>query len=253
MVVSDPFVSDSVPMSKELLLTISLLFGVILAGGSPMVTSAANVPQVVAENQAPSSVPSSVKLTVADLPPGFEPLPPEIATMLSSKLGAFRQQLALVNTKPEDLFAYWNPESFQIILGTTSNLTKPQEQAAFDATLQQLQKPEVQQKMIEQLQQQLKVFKEVALEVTGYKALPELNKLTNSSTGFAVDMNVQGQPVRMDLAVFRRNQVGAMTAVMYLKDQPPTVSVGDVAHKLDSRIIKSNPSANLTPPLPNNK
>ncbi|HEY9873336.1 MAG TPA: hypothetical protein V6D12_07855 [Candidatus Obscuribacterales bacterium] len=230
-------------MAKKVLLTISLLIGVMLAGSpaqaalTPGVTQPsirAIAPQLVAEQMAASNV----KLTLEDLPPGFQALPPGVANQIASKLDAFKQQLALANVKPEDLSAFVNPETFQVVIGFTGDLAKQQDQASFDASLQQLQKPAVQEQMISLLRKQLKSFGGV--EVQKYNTLSDLNKLANASTGFTLNLAVLGQPARMDLAIFRRNTVGAFTAVMNLNDQSSTLTVGDVARKLDSKIVKTS-------------
>lgn len=240
-------------MAKKVLLTLSLLCGVILASSHPQAalsstitqpvtqpSMAAIVTEMVAQNQASSNL----KLTLEDLPPGFQELPPALAGEIATKLNSFRQQLALANIKPEDFVAFVNPQNFQVVIGVTGNLAKAQEQASFDANLQQLKKPAVQEQLLGQLRQELKSFGGV--EVVNYNSLSDLNKLANASTGFGVDLNVLGQPARMDMAVFRRNAVGAFTAVMYLNGQEPTVLVGDVARKLDGKIVKSSPTANLS-------
>ncbi|MBD1943044.1 hypothetical protein H6F50_11845, partial [Coleofasciculus sp. FACHB-712] len=73
----------------------------------------------------------------------------------------------------------------------------------------------------------------------------ELNNLGNASSGMTLALKIQQQPVRMDIAAFRRNSTGALTAVMYVNGKKPAVQVGDVVRKLDSRILQVSPAANL--------
>lgn len=193
------------------------------------------LPQIAAEEPASAQV----ALTLEDLPPGFTALPPELAATVASRLDVLKQQLGQGNMKLENFFAFVNPQNFQIVLGFTGKLPTQPEQASFDASLQQIQQPDVQQRMVGQLQNQLKSFGEV--KVTEYKALPGLNNLANASTGMTMGLEMQGQPLQMDLAAFRRNGVGAFTAVMYAKGEKPALAVGDVAQKLDGRIVKLSP------------
>lgn len=194
---------------------------------------AESIPQIVTEQ----SVSTTATLTLEDLPPGFTELPPELATQVASRLDILTKQLGQGNLKPENFFTFVNPQNFQIVLGFTGKLPNKPEQASFDSSLQQLQQAEAQQQMLSQLQEKLKAFGEI--KVTDSGTLPGLNDVANASTGLTLGLEMQGQPLRMDLAAFRRNTVGAFTAVMYAKGGQPAVAVGDVARKLDGRIVQS--------------
>lgn len=245
-------------MPNRIFLKLCLLSGVIFAGipAQAVITTTSNgsyrqsiaqpgivetIPQIAAEEPASPQV----ALTLEDLPPGFTELPPELATTVASRLDVLKQQLGQGNMKLENFFAFVNPQNFQIVLGFTGKLPTQPEQAGFDSSLQQIQKPEVQQRMLSQLQEKLKSFKEV--KVTEYKALPGLDNLANASTGMTMGLEMQGQPLQMDLAAFRRNGVGAFTAVMYAKGEQPALAVGDVARKLDGRIVKLSADAHRSP------
>lgn len=199
------------------------------------------VPQIAAEPSA--SEPAT--LTLQDLPPGFTTLPPELAAEVASRLESLKQQLGQANLKPEKFFAFVNPQNFQVVLGFTGKFPSESEQASFDTSLQQLQQPEAQQLLLSQLQGKLQGFG--GLQVTEYEAIPELNNLANASTGVGFGLEMQGQPLRLDVAAFRRNGVGAFTAVMYAKGEQPTIEVGDVARKLDEQIVKASAQTNPAP------
>ncbi len=190
------------------------------------------IPQLAAEKPAATEA----ILRLEDLPTGFTELPPELATEVASRLDGLRQQLGQGNLKPENFFAFVNPQNFQIVLGFTGKLPNQQEQASFDSSLQQLQQPESQQQILNRIQEKLKTFGEI--KVTEYSMLPEVNNLANASTGVSLGLEMRGQPLRMDFVAFRRNSVGAFTAVMYPKAGKPAVAVGDVARKLDGRIVQ---------------
>jgi len=113
--------------------------------------------------------------------------------------------------------------------------------------MQQLSKPEVQKQMLTQLQERVKLLGEI--KVTDYRSLPGLTDIANVSTGITIGLETRGQPLRIDIAAFRRDATGGFTGVMYPLDKQPTVGVGDVARKLDGRIgqlpaASPNPTTN---------
>lgn len=241
-------------MPKRIPLRFFLLFSVVLAGipaqaamNTAPATSqtmpiaqqgiATTLLQMAAEQPA-----ATAALTLQDLPSGFTELPPEIAASLSSRLEMLSQQLGQGKMKPENFFAFVNPTNFQIVLGFTSKIPNQPEQESFDANLQQLQKPEVQQQMLSQLQERVKKLGDI--KVTEYKTLPEMNSVANASTGITMALEMKGQPLRLDCAAFRRNSVGAFTAVMYPNGEQPKLALGEVARKLDGRIVQIPASTN---------
>ncbi|GAB4178515.1 MAG: hypothetical protein Fur006_11010 [Coleofasciculaceae cyanobacterium] len=255
-------------MAKKLSLSLCLLAGVTVAGvpARAAITTAPTVSQLpltakpgivksILQIAAEQTAPTQATLTVADLPPGFRELPPELAASIASRLEILKQELGQGNMKPENFFAFVNPQNFQIVLGFTGNLRDRVEQASFDASLEQIKQPEIQQRMMIVLQEKLKAFGEI--KVTEYRLLPDLNNVANASTGMTLAMEMKGQPLRMDLAAFRRNAMGAFTAIMYANGEQPLVGVGDLARKLDLRIeqfsanttasFQEKPSRTITP------
>jgi hypothetical protein len=228
-------------------LSLCLLTSTLWFGASIATIAQAPIPEPAQETpvQAPTPAPASsnIKLTLEDLPAGFQELPPEVAAAIASNLEILRQQLTQANIKPENFFAFVNQENFQIVLGFTGNMPSEPDRAKFDASLQEMQNPEAQQKMLSLLRERLKGYQ--GLEVVEYKSLPELNSLGNASSGMSLALKLQQQPVRMDVAAFRRNRVGALTAVIYTNGKQPLVPVGDVVRKLDGRILQVSPAANL--------
>lgn len=243
-------------MAKRISLSLCLLAGVIVveAPAQAAITTAQTLSQppltakhdtikTVFQMAAEQLAPTPATLTVADLPAGFTELPPELAEMLASRLEMLKQELGQGNMKPENFFAFVNPKNFQIVLGFTGKLPNQSEQASFDASLDKVKQPEVQQQTLSVLQEKLKSFGEI--KVTDYRSIPELSKLANASTGMTLAMEMQGQPLRLDLAAFRRNATGALTGIMYANGEQPLVGVGDLARKLDQRIEQF--STNATP------
>ena len=232
-------------MTKKLPLLLSLLTSIVLTGSYSkgaiaQPTNQAKIfttpIQLAATNP---QIKPGVKLTVQDLPAGFQPLSPEVATVIATQLETFKGKLNLANIKTEDVFAFINPDTLQVIVGMTANLPQQTDQARFDASLKDLQKPAVQEQMVAELKQQLKSLPQVPVQVVDYKTLTNMNKLATTSTGLQVGVNIIGQSVNMDLGVFRREKVGALTAVLYMKGDQPALSIKDAAGKLDSKIIQS--------------
>lgn len=245
-------------MPQRIPLSLCLLFSVLVAGvpakavmtTAPTVSSREFIAQegiakIILQVAAEQPASTAATVTLQDLPAGFRELPPELSAALSSRLDILAQQLGQGNLKPENFFAFVNPQDFQIVLGFTSQLSEPSAQASFDANMQQLQKPEVQQQMLGQLQERLKRAGEI--KITDYRTLPGLNDVANASTGITLGLETKGQPLRLDFAAFRRNSVGAFTAVMYPNGGQPKVAVGEVARKLDSRIVQLSANTNAFP------
>lgn len=234
-------------MAKKISFSLSLLLGVIV-NGIPALAAVPPAPisqsllisqsgiattffQLAAESASPAQ---QAALTLKDLPPGFTELPPQLTAKIASRIEVLKSQMGQGNLKPENFFAFVNPKTFQIVLGFTGQFPNKAEQTTFDASLQQLHQPDVQQRTLSLLQENLKSFG--SIKVTEYRALPELNNFANASTGIALALEMHNQPIRLDLAAFRRNSMGAFTGVMYANGQQPVVGVADVAQKLDRRI-----------------
>lgn len=239
-------------MSKRISLNLCLLFGVLFVQFPAQAATPAIAKLGIADAMLTLAVeptPAASTLTLKDLPPGFTELPPEISAALSSRLDVLSQQLGQGNLKPENFFAFVNPQDFQIVLGFTSKIPNQTQQASFDASMQQLSKPEVQQQMLTQLQERIKKLGEI--KVTDYRTLPGLTDVANASNGVTLGLETRGQPLRVDVAAFRRDATGAFTAVMYPTGKQPKVGVGDVARKLDGRIVQlpaSSPSPSTNVP-----
>ncbi|TFI53978.1 hypothetical protein BLD44_013330 [Mastigocladus laminosus UU774] len=181
-------------------------------------------------------------LTLQDLPSGYKEVPPELKEAIATQLEPFKQLIAKENLPLNNFFAFIDPKKMEVVLGFTGMLANPTQQAQFDAALEQAQKPEF-EKEIKKLQQTLPSDQQVQL--LGYKTLPETNKLANNSTGFSLGAKVQDLPVNFDVIGFRRSNFGSFTAVMYLTEKQPSISVKDIVTKLDRRFLQSSSTTNL--------
>ncbi|HEY9748015.1 MAG TPA: hypothetical protein V6C63_05025, partial [Allocoleopsis sp.] len=161
-------------------------------------------------------------LLLEDLPTGFQPLSgPDLAELSKS--------LSEGDYKTESLFAFQEDEHFEYIIGFTTSLPTPEAQAAFDTELRQ----------VDFLEEFAKGFQQGAkgIEIAGKGALRNLEGIGNAIAGLGFTSNIESIPVRLELVVFRREQVGAFLWIMYLDGDKPVIPVEQVAQKLDNRIL----------------
>jgi hypothetical protein len=166
---------------------------------------------------------SKVVLSLEDLPSGFE-------VMSLSEFGLTKEGLSGDDFTVESLFAFMGTEPFELVIGFTTFLPTRLEQAGFDVALDQ---PEF---IMESF-----VSGMGATEILEQKELADLDDIGEASAGMTVVANMEGIPMRMDMAVFRRDIVGAFVLVMYLDGDHPAVTIGETARQLDDRIVEMLP------------
>ena len=250
-------------MKKTLSLTLCLLAGAIYAGGSVKEAIATRFSPIIAQTEPterqmspePQATPQlqtspKVTLTLEDMPPGFQVVPPQ---MTANFVELLKKQLGQVSLNPENLFAFMSQTSTpsssttsssssgQIVVGYTGTL-KETDKEQFDDYVKKMQQPEVQEEMINQIRERLK--SSTGIEIQEYSSIPELNNMGEVSTGMTLKISMAGQPMRIDIGSFRRNNYGALTAVMYPDGQPPKISLSEIARKLDGRISSVVPAVN---------
>jgi hypothetical protein len=179
-------------------------------------------------------------LTLQDLPTGFQELPPQIKPLIAAQVDTIKRILGQQNLQLNNSFSFVSQQPLELVLGFSTILpNQPLSLLRFDASLQQLQQP----KTIKKLQEELQAV-QPGINVMGYEALPDANNIANASRGITLVIKMANiPPLRMEMVGFRRNQVGAFTAVFYLDGVKPVIPVKDVAAKLDERILQS-PTAN---------
>jgi len=175
----------------------------------------------VAVAQAQTSKPT---LLLQDLPTRFQPFS-------GPDLAEFSQSLSDGDYQPESQFAFQEDKHFQYIMGFITLLAAPEAQAAFDAKLRQANF----------LEEFAKGFQQgpAGIEISEKGALKNLEGIGNAIAGLGFTSNIQSIPIRIELVVFRRNQVGAFLWIMYLDGDKPVISADQVAQKLDSRVLEA--------------
>jgi hypothetical protein len=223
-------------VKQQLAFVLSILTSTILATS---LSQAAPLPSETKQPALEQPKALATGLALEDLPSGFQELPPSMKAEIAAKLEPFKQLLIKENIPFNNFFAFVEPQKMEVVIGFTGMLSNQAQQGQFDAALQKARQPEFEQQ-IRKLAQKLPSSQEV--KVLKYKSLPDLNNLAHLSTGFSLDATVQEMPVNFDVVSFRRSSVGAMTAVVYMTGSKPSVSVKDVATKLDGRVLQASPT-----------
>lgn len=236
-----------IPRSK---LSLCVLTAVIWAGiGNPAILAQTppetpdTTQQLPAATTLPAETYSNAVLTAQDLPPEFKEIPPEIAKEVQSKFEILSNQLAKAGMKPEKFFAFFNQKTLQIVVGFTGLIPNQSDQANFDATLKKMQQPEYHKQMMDDIKESLNKSNQ-EIKILEYGMIPSANNIAETSTGMTLAVDLQGQVFQVDLAAFRRSNVGAFTAILSPKDekQPTSINLSlldDVARKLDTRIVQT--------------
>jgi hypothetical protein len=162
-------------------------------------------------------------LTLEDLPSGFEAIPID-------EFGLAKEDLSSDEFTVEGIFAFFEAERFEVVMGFTTLILTRLEQAGFDVSLRQ--PDSLMESFIEGMG---------ATEVLEREELAHLNDIGDASTGLTLVAEIADIPMRMDVTIFRRDIVGAFVLVMYLEGDDPIVTLDEIANKLDDRIVEVLP------------
>lgn len=218
-------------MNKKACILACLLISSILGGGLTQM-SIAN-PGVTRSNTQSADIPepagdlSNLILTLQDLPPGF--------TEMSSGAAKFKNPLS----KPAPGFAYQknDDEQFQLLIGFTIQLTNRIDRARFDADIRE-------GTAAKEFSEGLNSNKES--QFTNPTALTLQDNTGEVSAGWTSQGKIANIPMNVDFAIFRRGKIGAFMVIIYLDGMKPTITIGEAARKLDSRMMELKPD--LTKP-----
>jgi hypothetical protein len=178
---------------------------------------------------------SSLVLTLQDLPPGFTEMPSDYVASLRNKLSQGP------DFKPGSIFAYQKIDSkvleLQLLIGFTVQLSDPTLQAAFDQAIGE-------GVFAKAFSQGLNDDKK--LQFTPPATLTLQDKIGEVSAGWRTQGKVENIPMNVDLALFRRGQIGVVMATIYLDGTKPTITISEAGRKFDSRMMELKPD--LTQP-----
>jgi hypothetical protein len=116
------------------------------------------------------------------------------------------------------------PEQFEIVMGFTTLLSNKLEQAGFDAGLRD---PELLSESF--------IGGMGATNILDQQELV-LEDLGDEAAGLSIVADMAGVPMQVDVAVFRKDQLGAFVMMMYMEDQEVSIAIEEVARKLANKI-----------------
>ena len=226
-------------MKKKVVLLVCLLISAGLGGGFcevSIATKAIDRSNILsADIPDPAADLSSLVLTLQDLPPGFTEMPSDYVASLKNKLSQGPE------FKAASIFAYQKIDSklleLQLLIGFTFQLSDPTLQAAFDQGIGE-------GVFAKAFTQGLNDDKE--LQFSPPATLTLQDKIGEVSAGWRSQGKVENIPMNVDLALFRRGQIGVVMATIYLDGTKPTITISEAAHKLDTRMVELKPD--LTQP-----
>jgi hypothetical protein len=226
-------------MKKKVVLLVCLLMSAAWGGGFcevSIATKAIDRSNILsADIPDPAADLSSLVLTLQDLPPGFTEMPSDYVASLRNKLSQGR------DFKPGSIFAYQKIDSklleLQLLIGFTVQLSDPTVQAAFDQAIGE-------DIFAKAFSQGLNDDKE--LQFTPPATLTLQDKIGEVSAGWRSQGKVENIPMNVDLALFRRGQIGVVMATIYLDGTKPTITISEAGRKFDSRMMELKPD--LTQP-----
>jgi hypothetical protein len=160
---------------------------------------------------------ANVTLRLEDLPRGFTAMPP-------AELAKLKEDLSQEQIDVENVFAFVAQEQFQLIMGITTRLETAQQQAQFDELLRD---PE---KLKSLLTENLQDTNEPA------QALNNINNIGDVAAGVSLRVDLDRLLARLEILVFRKNQMGALVFVLYRDGQRSLYPIAEVGRKLDQRI-----------------
>ena len=226
-------------MKKKVVLLVCLLISAGLGGGFcevSIATKAIDRSNILsADIPDPAADLSSLVLTLQDLPPGFTEMPSEYVASLKNKLSQGPE------FKAASIFAYQKIDrkllELQLLIGFTFQLSDPTLQAAFDQGMGE-------GIFAKAFTQGLNDDKE--LQFSPPASLTLQYKIGEVSAGWRSRGKVENIPMKVDLALFRRGQIGVVMATIYLDGTKPTITISEAGRKFDSRMMELRPD--LTQP-----
>jgi hypothetical protein len=226
-------------MKKKVVLLVCLLISAALGGRFcevSIATKAIDRSNILsADIPDPAADLSSLVLTLQDLPPGFTEMPSDYVASLRNKLSQGPE------FKAASIFAYQKIDSklleLQLLIGFTFQLSDPTLQAAFDQGMGE-------GIFAKAFTQGLNDDKE--LQFSPPATLTLQDKIGEVSAGWRSQGKVENIPMNVDLALFRRGQIGVVMATIYLDGTKPTITISEAGSKFDSRMMQLKPD--LTQP-----
>lgn len=179
---------------------------------------------------------SQLVIDAQDLPPGFQGMPAE-------DLAELKQELSDNDFSVESVFAFMEPNNFELLLGLTTPLQNQQAENDFE---QILAEPEVLRKLVTDGMGETAILEQNEIE--------ELDNIGESVAGVTLKLNLEGVPANLEIVAFRREAIGAFVFLLYLDGQTPRMPIVNLARTLDDRAvgILENSNESIEPGSPTN-
>jgi tetratricopeptide (TPR) repeat protein len=184
---------------------------------APQAGDRASVEELIARLQGESApTEAGVSLNLADLPAGFEAVPP-------ANLGLAAGSAIDLGFAIEGSFAFGARERFELVWGFTTRLAGERERADFDANLQL-------EELVAFLSGGIR-----ADEVLEQRELEDLTGLGEGALGLSAVFTSGDTRTRLDGVAFRSGNRGVLVFVTYRDGAEPSVGVADLARLLHER------------------
>jgi len=162
---------------------------------------------------------STARISLADLPPGFEELPIDESELTS---GGSENEF-----QPEAVFVYVNEESFQLIMGMSFLLTDDLDRIGFQAALNE---PEI------MLKEFVSLWGENAREE---RILEGLGHVGDTQVAMTMLADMSEVPMQMDVTMFQRGVAGAMLISARQEGEKSAISLAELGTLFDRQIQNS--------------
>ncbi len=164
---------------------------------------------------------SAARISLSELPKGFEELSPE-------ELGLNKATAGGNALNPQVTFAFVNTRHFQMIFGMNFFVAGKMDRVGFDVAMNQ---PEI---ALKQMASGMG-----AQNVHDEKILTGLEDVGEMQIAMTMVSDMKGVPMRVDIVVFRRDIIGAILISMTMEGQKPNISLHDLGKLFDQNIQKT--------------
>lgn len=203
---------------------------------TPTSTSTSTPSQTPSPTQTPTETPtltptpepelSIPRITLDDLPSGFEEVPPE-------ELGMDESSFSDDNLKVEEVFVFVNSTNFQMIFGFTFFLNNSLDRVSFDVDVNQ---PEsTMGSFVEGIG---------AENVKDQKILNGFEDVGNTQVAMTMVADLEGIPIRLDVLTFRRDTMGTMFMSMTIEGETPNITLHDLGLLMDQKFQEALAASN---------
>ncbi len=208
---------------KNLLVAACLFTGICLgvtagptSASQPMLSQ--NVPSQRVQPRSQGRDWSQLVINAQDLPGGFQAMPPE-------ELAQLKQELRQEDFSVESLFAFMEPNNFEMLVGMTTSLKNQQEQKDFEAILAS---PESLQRLMTEGMGATQILRQTPLR---------LENVGQAAAGVNLKLNLEEIAANLDIVAFRRDAIGVLVFLLYLEGQTPRRPIANLAQILDRRAL----------------